>query len=232
MLTIERQFWARGIQRLAGVDEAGRGPLAGPVVAAAVVFPRVFIEREEHARFAKLTDSKKLSAAQRDEFFELLVNSPHVEIGIGFGEAAEIDTLNILRATHLTMRRALADLPSLPEHAIVDGLPVPGLPCPSTAIVKGDGLSLSIAAASVVAKVTRDRWMAELDRKHPEYGFVRHKGYGTAAHIQALLKCGAMAQHRRSFQPVRDIEAIRGRMQRADLAVNSKFQAPNSNSIG
>ena len=228
MLKFERQFWARGLQRLAGVDEAGRGPLAGPVVAAAVVFAPFFIEREEHGLFAALTDSKQLTAAQRDIFFDLLVNSAQVEIGIGFGTAAEIDALNILRATHLTMRRALCNLPALPEHAIVDGLPVPNLPCPSTAIVKGDGLSLSIAAASVVAKVTRDRWMTELDRQHPEYGFIRHKGYGTAAHIQALLKCGAMAQHRRSFRPVRDIEAIRGRMNRADLAINSKFQAPNS----
>ncbi len=212
MLTYERQFWARGLQRLAGVDEAGRGPLAGPVVAAAVVFAPFFIEREEHGLFAALTDSKQLTAAQRDIFFDRLVNSAHVEIGIGFGAAAEIDALNILRATHLAMRRALDNLPALPEHAIVDGLSVPGLPCPSTAIVKGDGLSLSIAAASVMAKVTRDRWMNALDRQHPEYGFRRHKGYGTAAHIQALLKCGAMAQHRRSFRPVRDIEAIRGRM--------------------
>jgi ribonuclease HII len=110
----------------------------------------------------------------------------------------------------------LGNLPALPDHAIVDGLPVPDLPCRSTAIIRGDGLSLSIAAASVIAKVTRDRWMADLDRQYPQYGFSRHKGYGTAAHIQSLLKHGAMAQHRRSFQPVRDIEAIRARMERPD----------------
>lgn len=216
MLNHERQRWARGERRIAGVDEAGRGPLAGPVVAAAVVFNRDYIEREERGIYAALTDSKQLSAAQRDRFFALLVHSPDVEIGVGFGEAAEIDALNILRATHLTMRRALCRLTLLPDHALIDGLPVPDLPCLSTAIVGGDGRSLSIAAASVVAKVTRDRWMAELDRAHPEYGFSRHKGYGTAAHIQALLKCGAIPQHRRSFRPVRDIEAIRGRMSRTD----------------
>ncbi len=224
MLTFERQLWARGGLRIAGVDEAGRGPLAGPVVAAAVVFARDFLEREEHGLFAALTDSKQLSASQREHFFTLLAASPQVEIGIGFGEVAEIDALNILRATHLAMRRALGQLAALPEHAIVDGLPVPDLPCASTAIIHGDALSLSIAAASVVAKVTRDRWMADLDRQHPEYGFSRHKGYGTAAHIQALLKCGAMAQHRRSFRPVRDIEALRGRMKRKEFFTDTDGQ--------
>ncbi len=216
MLKYERQLWARGVRRIAGVDEAGRGPLAGPVVAAAVIFTKAYIEQEEHGLYAALTDSKKLTEAQRNRFFSILVNSPHVEIGIGFGEVAEIDELNILRATHLTMRRALCQLTSLPDHAIIDGLPIPGLPCMSTAIIRGDAHSLSIAAASVIAKVTRDRWMIDLDREHPEYGFLRHKGYGTAAHIQALLKCGAIAQHRRSFRPVRDIEAIRGRIKRPE----------------
>lgn len=222
MLKFERQLWARGCTRIAGVDEAGRGPLAGPVVAVAVVFAPAYIEQEEHGLFAALTDSKKLTEAQRNRFFALLVNSPHVEIGIGFGQVSEIDDINILRATHLTMRRALCHLPSLPDHAIVDGLPVPNLPCSSTAIINGDGQSLSIAAASVIAKVTRDRWMTDLDRKHPEYGFIRHKGYGTAAHIQALLKYGAMSQHRRSFRPVHDVEDIRVRLNRPNLTINSK----------
>lgn len=216
MLKYERQLWARGARRIAGVDEAGRGPLAGPVVAAAVVFTREYIEQEERGLYATLNDSKKITEAQRNSFFSILVNSPHVEIGVGFGEVAEIDKLNILRTTHLTMRRALCHLASLPDHAIIDGLPVPDLPCQSTAIIRGDGQSLSIAAASVIAKVTRDRWMTDLDREHPEYGFIRHKGYGTAAHIQALLKCGAISQHRRSFRPVRDIEAIRGRIKRPE----------------
>ncbi len=216
LLHFERQAWAGGCKRVAGVDEAGRGPLAGPVVAAAVVFSQFFIEQEEHLLFDTLNDSKQLTAKQRDRFFEILVNSPEVEIGIGFGDVPEIDAINILCSTHRTMSRALRCLATVPEYALVDGLPVPGLPCPSLAIVKGDARSLSIAAASVIAKVTRDRWMKDLDRCHPEYGFVRHKGYGTAAHIQALLKYGAIDQHRRSFRPVRDIEAIRGRMQQAE----------------
>ena len=216
LLQFERKAWGRGCKRVAGVDEAGRGPLAGPVVAAAVVFSQAFIEQEEHRLFDTLTDSKQLTATQRDRFFELLVKSPEVEIGIGFGDVPEIDDINILVATHRSMNRALHHLATLPEYALVDGLPVPNLPCPSLAIIKGDARSLSIAAASVIAKVTRDRWMTDLDRRHPEYGFVRHKGYGTTAHIQALLKYGAMREHRRSFRPVRDIEAIRGRMHHAD----------------
>ncbi len=215
LLQFEREAWGRGCKRVAGVDEAGRGPLAGPVVAAAVVFSQAFIEREEHCLFETLTDSKQLTASQRDRFFELLGNSPEVEIGIGFGDVSEIDEINILCATHRSMSRCLHHLVTLPEYALVDGLPVPNLPCSSLAIIKGDARSLSIAAASVIAKVTRDRWMTELDHRHPEYGFVRHKGYGTAAHIQALLKHGAIDQHRRSFRPVRDIEAIRGRMHHA-----------------
>lgn len=216
LLQFERQAWGRGFKRIAGVDEAGRGPLAGPVVAAAVVITRAFMEQEEHRLFDKLNDSKQLTAIQRDRFFELLINSPEVEIGIGFGDVPEIDAINILCATHRSMNRALQKLAKLPEYALVDGLPVPNLPCPSLAIIQGDARSLSIAAASVIAKVTRDRWMTDLDRRHPEYGFIRHKGYGTVAHIQALLKHGAMAQHRRSFRPVRDIEAIRGRMPHPD----------------
>lgn len=214
MLHYERQRWDTGCLRVAGVDEAGRGPLAGPVVAAAVVFERAYIEREVQALFAELTDSKQLTENQRDHFFNLLVDSPHIQVGIGFGEVQEIDQLNILRSTHKTMARALEQLPSIPDHALIDGLPVPGIPCPSTAIVKGDAKSLSIAAASVVAKVTRDRWMTVFDLEHPQYGFRRHKGYGTAFHINALLKHGATAQHRRSFRPVRDIEDIRARMDR------------------
>lgn len=193
------------------MDEAGRGPLAGPVVAAAVVFARDFIEKEKDNIFASLTDSKQLTANQRNHFFALLTQSPEVEIGIGFGDVTEIDEINILSATHLTMGRALAGLCSAPDHAIVDGLPVRNLPCPSTAIIRGDSRSLSIAAASVVAKVVRDQWMMELDRWHPEYGFGCHKGYGTPTHIQALLKYGPTEYHRRSFRPVREIENIRNR---------------------
>lgn len=211
LLEFERQFWAKGYKRVAGVDEAGRGPLAGPVVAAAVIFDRDFVEKEKDSLFASLTDSKKLTEKQRDSFFAILTQSPEIEIGVGFGAVSEIDEINILSATHLTMGRALAALCSLPEYAIVDGLPVENLPCPSTAVVKGDSRSLSVAAASVVAKVVRDQLMKELDRWRPEYGFGCHKGYGTPTHIQALFKYGPTEHHRRSFRPVREIEAIRNR---------------------
>ncbi len=212
MLKFEREFWARGYKRLAGLDEVGRGPLAGPVVAAAVVFNPLYLEREEHGLLATLTDSKQLTPAQRSKFFNLLTNCSHVEIGIGFGAVPEINSLNILRATHQAMRRAINQLTSPPEHALLDGRPAAELPCSSTAIIHGDALSLSIAAASVIAKVTRDQWMNDLDKEYPLYGFKRHKGYGTSAHIQALLKYGATPWHRQSFRPVRDIEAIRNRL--------------------
>lgn len=211
MLEFERQFWAKGRRRVAGVDEAGRGPLAGPVVAAAVVFAPDFIEKEKDNLFASLTDSKQLTKHERNYFFALLTQSPQVEIGIGFGNVTEIDEINILSATHRTMSRALGCLCSIPDYAIIDGLPVNNLPCPSTAVIRGDARSLSVAAASVVAKVVRDQWMMELDRWRPEYGFGCHKGYGTPTHIQALLKYGATEYHRRSFRLVREIEDIRNR---------------------
>ncbi len=211
MLDHERGVWSTGIVRLAGVDEAGRGPLAGPVVAAAVVFDPGLAEEALGGVFADLTDSKALTAAQRDGFFDQLCAHPGVWHGIGISDREEIDRLNILRATHLAMARALAALPTPPEHVLVDGRPVPGLPCVSTAIVGGDGLSLSIAAASVLAKVTRDRRMRVLDRQYPQYGFAAHKGYGTSAHMQALLEFGPCPEHRRSFRPVREAEALRAR---------------------
>lgn len=211
MLRFERQLWNGGIRRLAGVDEAGRGPLAGPVVAAAVIFERAFAEEQENGILNGLTDSKKLSAARRESFFLLLRDSAHVEIGVGLADNLEIDNLNILRATHVAMSRAVAALPCLPEHVIVDGLAVNGLPCPSTAIVGGDGLSLSVAAASVVAKVIRDSKMKHFDSVYPQYGFARHKGYGSSAHIQALFEYGPCPIHRRSFSPVREANEIRAR---------------------
>lgn len=211
MLDIERQLWIRGYRRLAGVDEAGRGTLAGPVVAAAVVFSRRCLEQEEHGLFDGLNDSKQLSERERRRFYSLLVSYPGIEIGIGFGDVSEIDEINILRSTHRAMIRALLNLPAIPDHAIVDGLPVPEMPCASLSVVGGDSKSLSVAAASVVAKVTRDQWMMDLDKLHPEYGFSQNKGYGTAAHFKALLEYGCIEQHRRSFRPVRDIVEIRSR---------------------
>ncbi len=205
MLRYERQAWAVGFQNVAGIDEAGRGPLAGPVVAGAVLFDVAFLQAERKGLLAGLTDSKSLSESRREHYFAILTAHPSVKFGVGQAEVEEIDGLNILRATHLAMSRALARLDFIPDYALVDGLPVPDLPCPSSAIVGGDGFSLSIAAASVMAKVTRDRLMLELDRQYPVYGFVRHKGYGTREHLEALRRHGPASCHRKSFAPVRQM---------------------------
>lgn len=191
----ERALRARGIFFVAGVDEAGRGPLAGPVVAAAVILPDDY-EPEG------LDDSKKLTAKKRDKVFAGLTSQPGVAWAWAAANTAEIDSLNILRATHLAMARALEGLAARPQHALVDGLPAQGLPVPHTAVVGGDGLSLSIAAASVIAKVLRDRIMGDLDGEYPQYGFARHKGYGVREHLEALQKHGPCPAHRRSFAPV------------------------------
>ena len=215
MLSFERQFWNQGFNRLAGVDEAGRGPLAGPVVAAAVVFDRAFVEREADGALRGLTDSKQLSESRRERFYDLLRTSPHADVGVGMAEINEIASLNILRATHEAMARAVANLAAPPDVILVDGLPVKGFPCLSAAIVKGDSKSLSIAAASVVAKVTRDAIMRDMDRLYPQYGFARHKGYGSRAHMRALLEYGPCPAHRVTFRPVREAaelqERLRGR---------------------
>jgi ribonuclease HII len=191
----ERAAWEAGQMVVAGVDEAGRGPLAGPVVAAAVVLPR-------ELAVGKLTDSKRLSAEEREEQYALVMERA-VSVAVSVVAAARIDEINILRATHEAMADALRDLPTLPHVALVDGLPVRGLPCPHQAIVKGDLCCVSIAAASIVAKVTRDRLMVALDAEHPGYGFARHKGYPTPAHYRALHSLGPCPIHRRSFRPCR-----------------------------
>ncbi|WP_096703177.1 ribonuclease HII [Magnetospirillum sp. 15-1] len=180
-----------------GIDEVGRGPLAGPVVTAAVILDPARLPR---ALLDKLDDSKKLSKRLREELAELV---PATAI-IGFGEASveEIDRLNILQATFLAMRRAYDALGRECAHALVDGNRPPKLPCPVRCVVGGDGISLSIAAASVVAKVRRDALMAELARSHPEFGWERNAGYGTAEHLAALKRLGPTPHHRRSFAPV------------------------------
>jgi len=190
---------------VAGLDEAGRGPWAGPVVAACVTLPAT--DGESHGDLDGLTDSKRLSPARRERFFSILRSLPGVAIGVGWASAGEIDRINILRATHRAMARALAAIRPTPDFVLIDGLPVPDLPLPSRAIVHGDALSLSIAAASVVAKVIRDHRMLALDRRHPGYGFAIHKGYGTAVHRAALRQLGPCPIHRRSFRPV--VEASR-----------------------
>lgn len=200
MLSYERWCWKEGYQAVAGVDEAGRGPLAGPVVAACVILPKRIGKRLDG-----LTDSKQLSEAKRELFFARLPELA-VAIGIGAASPAEIDEHNILGATYLAMKRAIVQA-GRADYVLVDGnRPIPGLALAQRTIVKGDGCSLSIAAASVIAKVTRDRLLVELDREFPAYGFARHKGYPTRAHYQALAEHGPTPHHRRSFLKPEQLE--------------------------
>ncbi len=192
----EAELWAQGAEYVAGIDEAGRGPLAGPVVAGAVILPRDLSIRG-------IDDSKKLTAAKREELFELIVRDA-VSVGTGIVSEGVIDEINILRATHRAMREAVAGLDVTPSHVLVDGDPIPALDLPQTAIHQGDSKSTAIAAASIVAKVTRDRMIVELDARYPGYGFARHKGYGTREHISALMRLGPCEIHRRSFRIVLD----------------------------
>jgi ribonuclease HII len=184
-----------GLQWIAGIDEAGRGPLAGPVVAAAVILPHGF-------RHALIDDSKKLTPEQRDEVYAALTTRADVCWAVAVVEHLEIDRVNILRASHEAMRRAVQALATLPEHALIDGLPVRPFPVPHTAIIKGDGKCKSIAAASILAKVTRDRIMILIDAEYPSYGFARHKGYPTELHIERLKAHGPCPIHRKTFLPV------------------------------
>ncbi|MFM2262302.1 MAG: Ribonuclease [Pseudomonadota bacterium] len=179
---------------VAGVDEAGRGPLAGPVVAAAVIL-------DERRPIAGLADSKKLTALQRDRLFDE-IRAKALCCSVAQASVAEIDALNILQATLLAMRRAVDGLRLKPAKVLVDGNRLPHLDVLAEAIVKGDDKVACISAASILAKVTRDRMLVTLDALHPEYGFAAHKGYGTAAHLRALQQFGALPEHRRSFAPV------------------------------
>jgi ribonuclease HII len=176
------------------------------VVAAAVMAEPSYLEHEQEGLLRGLTDSKKLSESKREHFYEILCESSHVHVATGLAEVHEIDEINILQATHRAMVRALNALQPAPEFALIDGRKVPSLPCPSVAIPHGDSLSLSIAAASVVAKVTRDRMMMDLDELYPVYQFAKHKGYGTKVHLEALKQHGPCPIHRRSFRPVKECE--------------------------
>ena len=188
---------------VAGIDEAGRGPWAGPVVAGAVILDPATLP----ARLgAGLDDSKRLEPARREDLLAALRGC--ARIGVGRAEVAEIDTLNILRATLLAMARAVAGLGAPPDLALVDGTHAPALACPVRCVVKGDARSLSVAAASIVAKVTRDAIMAELAAAHPGYGWERNAGYGTAEHRAAIARLGVSPEHRRSFRPVREALTI------------------------
>lgn len=193
----EKRAGEQGFSAVCGIDEAGRGPLAGPVCAAAVILP-------PDCDIPGLNDSKKLSEKKREALFPV-IQEKALAFGIGWATAEEIDRVNILQATFLAMARAVEALPTPADYALVDGNRMLPLPIPGETIVKGDATSASIAAASILAKVSRDRLLRRLDEEHPEYGFAKHKGYGTKAHYEAIRKYGLLPEHRRGF--LKNLEA-------------------------
>lgn len=200
LLKFEKKLYKEGINLIAGVDEVGRGPLVGPVVASAVILPKNY-------KLEGLTDSKKLSEKKRNLFFDIIKRDA-IAIGVGVISEKIIDEVNIYEASKLAMYEAIKKLNIKPEHVLIDAMPL-NLDVPSTSIIHGDALSLSIAAASVIAKVTRDKMMYELDEKYPMYGFKNHKGYPTKEHLQNLQKFGVLENYRFTYKPVSDL-IIRG----------------------
>ena len=196
MLAYEKELYAQGIDLIAGVDEVGRGPLAGPVVAAAVILPKA-------CKIPGLNDSKKIPKSKHKEIYEVVLQNA-IAIGIGVKDNQVIDQVNIYEATKLAMMEAIGQLEPQPQHLLIDAMKL-DLPIPQTSIIKGDANSLSIAAASIVAKVTRDQMMEEFDREYPGYDFAQNAGYGTAKHLAGLDKLGVTPIHRRSFEPVKSI---------------------------
>ena len=195
-MALEEDLILQGHWPVCGVDEAGRGPLAGPVVAAAVI-----IETSQELRLV-VRDSKKLSPAKREEIYERLISSEDVHIGVAMVDAASIDEMNILQATLKAMTEAVSQLPDKPCYALVDGNIAPPLTCTCIPVIKGDQFEPSISAASIVAKVVRDRLMVKMDKLYPGYGFARHKGYPTKTHYEAIRSLGICPIHRRSFKGV------------------------------
>lgn len=196
MLTYEKECYARGIELIAGVDEVGRGPLAGPVVAAAVILPK-------GCKIPGLNDSKKIPKAKHKEIYEAVLQNA-IAIGIGVKDNHVIDQVNIYEATKLAMMEAIGQLEPQPQHLLIDAMKL-DLPISQTSIIKGDANSLSIAAASIVAKVTRDQMMEEFDKEYPGYDFAKNAGYGTANHLAGLDQLGVTPIHRRSFEPVKSM---------------------------
>ena len=198
MLEYEKQYYAKGYKAIAGVDEAGRGPLAGPLVIAAVILP-------EHIFISGLNDSKQLSASKRDILYEEIMNKA-VDIEVNIVSVSNIDKLNIYAATQQGMTQVLENLHCKPQAALIDAMPLHLPDIETNSIIHGDALSASIAAASIIAKVTRDRIMERLDKVYPEYGFAHNKGYGSGAHMQAIAEQGATRWHRRSYEPVKSMQ--------------------------
>lgn len=193
----EKELWDKGINYIAGVDEVGRGPLIGPVVTACVILPKDFY-------LEGLTDSKKLTEKKRDIYYDYIMGQA-LAVSVGMMDEKVIDEVNIYEATKLAMYQAIETCQIEPEHVLIDAMKLENLKMPSTSIIKGDAKSVSIAAASVIAKVTRDRMMIELDKKYPEYGFKSHKGYPTKKHVEAILKYGLIDGYRKTFKPVSEI---------------------------
>lgn len=194
LLKYENELYDKGITLIAGTDEVGRGPLVGPVVAAAVILPKgYFLEG--------LDDSKKLTEKKRDKYFDIIMEDA-ISVGLGIVDARTIDEINILEASRLAMKLAIDNLSVKPEHVLSDAMRLTNIDIPYTDIIHGDALSLSIAAASVIAKVTRDRMMVDLDKEHPEYGFAKHKGYPTKLHLEMIKKYGILDNYRLSYKPV------------------------------
>ena len=200
-LNIETALWANGALWVAGIDEAGRGALAGPVAAAAVIFPQLI---DLQSRLSGVRDSKKMSPSQRDNWKQA-IQEIAVTYGVGMSSAQEIDTLGIIKATKLSAKRAIAALSVVPDHLLIDHFQISDFHISQTSLPKGDVISLSIAAASILAKTTRDAILCEMGRKYPEFGFENHKGYGTQAHLDAIYTCGITNFHRKSFEPIKSM---------------------------
>lgn len=197
LLKYEKKLYSKGITLIGGVDEAGRGPLVGPVVAACVILPKNY-------SLPGLDDSKKLSEKKREKFYDIIMKEA-ISVGVGIVDSKKIDEINILEASRLAMKLAIDNMDIKPEYVLSDAMKLTNITIPYKDIIHGDALSLSIAAGSVIAKVTRDRMMYELDAEHPEYGFAKHKGYPTKAHLENIEKYGLLDNYRFTYKPVSDL---------------------------
>jgi ribonuclease HII len=220
-LSYECDLWRAGTPLVAGADEAGCGPLAGPVVSAAVVFPCSWLESGLYSKLRGLTDSKQLTEEQRLKYYSILTSHPEIKFAIAVIDVETIDRINIRQAAWRGMHLALDQIRPRPQHVLVDGLRIKWLPYPQTALVQGDCKSYSVAAASVLAKVTRDRLMQDYEKLYPGYGFGEHKGYSTPKHMAAIAALGPCPIHRRSFSPFKPVER---ELELFDLAVDEAIE--------
>ncbi len=227
----ERDLWGKGLTLVAGVDEAGCAPLAGPVTAAAVVFPCSWMEAGLYNKLRGLNDSKQLDEEQREKYYEIITTHPDIRFAIASADVEMIDRINIRQAAWKAMNMALDQLEPRAQHVLVDGLRIRWLTYPQTALVQGDCKSYSIAAASVLAKVTRDRLMRDYDKVYPGYGFARHKGYPTPQHYAAIKEKGPTPIHRKSFAPFRPVEMELALFQQAATTPEPGAAKPSANGV-